>query len=234
LTVTNTELARIRRIAIQQGDRELRRTAFRFADEFRELRLRAGISQRAVARAIDVHSTVITRLERGDPSVGAIIRARACAVLGADFRLQLYPERSALLYDAAHARIIERLVKLAGPGWRVRLEHPLPRRRSIDACFFAHEAIVVSEVETRLGRLEAMQRELEEKREAIRLSFGAERPVHVVLVLPPTRRHRALVRDHPSLLRTAFPASSGEIRAAFADPKRLFPGDGILWVAGSR
>ena len=112
----NTGPGSVRRSALQQGDRELRRTSFRFAEDYRELRLRIGVSQRAVAMAIDVDRSVITRLEQGDPTVGPAIRARACAVLGADFRMQLYPERSAMIYDAAHARLVERVILLAGAG----------------------------------------------------------------------------------------------------------------------
>ena len=116
----------VRRSALQQGDRELRRTSFRFAEDYRELRLRVGVSQRAVAIAIGVDRSVITRLEQGDPTVGPAIRARACAVLGADFRMQLYPERSAMIYDAAHDRLVERVIALAATAWNVEPEAPLP------------------------------------------------------------------------------------------------------------
>ena len=223
----------IRRAAIQQGDRELRRTAFRFAEDFRELRLRAGVSQRAVAQAIGVDQSVIARLERANPSVSARIRARACAVLGADFRMQFYRERSAQIYDAAHARIVNRLVALVGTGWRTELELMLPGHRSVDACLFSRRAIVVSEVETRVRRLEQVQRELESKREAVTAQFGTDRPVHVVLTLPPTHHHRGLVREHPALVESGFPASSARTRAALADASLPYPGDGILWVSGS-
>src|SRR4051812_9660375 len=107
----------IRREALNAGDRELRWTARRFGDDFRELRLRAGVSQAAVARAIGVHRDVISRLERGDEDVSLAIRSRASATLGCDFRLQLYRERSPLLFDAAHARIIERLLELRHRSW---------------------------------------------------------------------------------------------------------------------
>lgn len=42
----------VRRDAIHSGDRELRRTARRFGEDFREVRLRIGVSQSAVARAM--------------------------------------------------------------------------------------------------------------------------------------------------------------------------------------
>jgi len=223
----------VRRSALQQGDRELRRTAFRFGEDYRELRLRVGVSQRAVAIAIDVDRSVITRLEQGDPTVGPAIRARACAVLGADFRMQLYPERSSMIYDAAHARIIERGIALAGAGWMVEPEMPLPGRRSADMCFLSRSCIVLIEVESRVRRFEEIQRELHAKRDAVLVRFGPERCVHVVLALPPTHHHRALVRTHPALVSAAFPVPSALIRRALSAPGQPFPGEGILWVAGS-
>jgi transcriptional regulator with XRE-family HTH domain len=231
--MTTREPALVRRAAIQQGDRELRRTAFRFADDFRELRLRIGVSQRAVAEAIGVDPSVINRLERADPSVSPVIRARACAVLGADFRMQLYRERSALIYDAAHARIVERLVRMVGSGWRVNLEAPLPGRRSIDACLQSPRCIVIGEVESRVRRLEEIQRELHSKRDAAIERYGQDRRIHVLLVLPPTHHHRALIREHASQITASFPARQSAIKAALADASLPYPGDAILWVPGS-
>jgi transcriptional regulator with XRE-family HTH domain len=232
-TMSQLDRARLQRSITLQGDRELRRTAFRFAEDFRELRLRVGVSQRAIAIAIGVDRSVITRLERGDPSVSPAVRARACAALGADFRMQLYHERAALIYDAGHARLVDRLVSMVGRGWRTELELALPGRRSVDACHFSPSTIVVAEVETRVRRLEQIQRELKSKQDSAIAQFGLERPIHVVLALPPTHHHRALIREHPALIRTAFPARSAQIRAALADAALPFPGDGILWVPGA-
>ena len=231
--MTSPEPGRVRRSALQQGDRELRRTSFRFGEDYRELRLRVGVSQRAVAIAIDVDRSVITRLEQGDPTVGPAIRARACAVLGADFRMQLYPERSAMIYDAAHARLVERVIAMAATAWNVEPEAPLPGRRSVDLCLRSSLCVVLIEVESRIRRLEEIQRELHAKRDAVLVRSGSERCVHVVLALPPTHHHRALVRTHPALVAAAFPVSSAHIRRALSAPAQPFPGDGILWVAGS-
>src|SRR3954454_7684486 len=115
-----------RREAINAGDRELRWTARRFGDDFRELRLRAGVSQAAVARSIGVDRSVVTRLERGDATVGNPIRARAAACLGADFRLQIYSQRAPMIFDAAHARVIERLLSAAHSRWHPVVEAPVP------------------------------------------------------------------------------------------------------------
>ena len=56
------------RTAIHEGDRQLRRAGTRFGEEFRLIRLRTGVSQAAVARAIGVDRASICRIEAGDPT----------------------------------------------------------------------------------------------------------------------------------------------------------------------
>src|SRR5215210_165450 len=224
----------VRREAMNAGDRELRWTARRFGDDFRELRLRAGVSQAAVADAIGVHRAVVSRIERGEGDVAASIRARACACLGADFRMQLYAERGSMLFDAAHARIVERLLQLRHRSWRATTEAAVggPGRRSVDVRLERSRDIVLVEVETRLRRLEEIIRELAGKRQSTEAHAGSRR-VHVVLVLPPTRNHRAVAREHRHVIDAAFPVESGVLRAALESRSGEWPGDGIIWIAGS-
>lgn len=222
------------RRALYDGDRELRRTCRRFGEEFRLLRLRAGATQAAVARAIGVDRSVICRIEHGDASVSNEIRARAAAALGADFRLQIYAERGPLIFDAAQAPVVERLLALRHSSWRPTVEAviPGPGRRSVDVQLEGSDEIVLLEVESRVGRLEEIARELHAKRDDV----AAARPgwrVHVALVLPPTRHHTTLVRDHPETIRAAFPIPSANLRAAL-EQGGDWPGDGILWLAGGR
>ena len=225
----------IRREALHDGDRQLRRVATRFGEDFRELRLRFGVTQAAIARAIGVDRSVIARIERGDPSVSNRIRARACAVLGADFRVALYPGRAPLIYDAAHSRIVERLLALRHRRWRATVEAPVPGpgRRSSDVRLAAARDVVLCEVESRARRVEQLIRELHAKREAVEVELGGRFRVHVVLVLPPTRHHQTLVRELPTTLRAAFPVGSADLRRALESPDAPWPGDGILWVPGS-
>lgn len=229
VTTTNT----ISRAAIHEGDRQLRRTCIRFGEEFREIRLRAGVSQAVVARAVGVARSVICRIEQGDPDVSPRIRARAAAVLGADLRISIYPEAAPLIHDAAHARIVEAVLKLSHPRWRATIEAPVPGpgRRSSDIRLDHGLDTVLLEVESRVRALEAIIRECAEKRAAVAAEIGPERRVHVVLVLPPTRHHKALVAAHPRIVATAFPASRHELDLALAHPVAPWPGDGILWLA---
>jgi transcriptional regulator with XRE-family HTH domain len=223
----------LRQEAIRTGDRELRRTARRFADDFRELRLRAGVSQSAVSAAIGVDRSVICRLERGDEGISLEIRARACACLGADFRLQLYPERTPMLFDLAHARISDRLIAVSHPMWGATIEAhvPGPGRRSVDLLLARGDDVVLVEIETRLRRFEEILRELHGKRDGVRDSVPGRR-VHVVLALPPTRHHQLLVRALPGAIRAALPTPPALLARALASSEEVWPGDGILWIAG--
>jgi len=228
--------ASISRAAIHAGDRQLRRTCVRFGEEFRDIRLRAGVSQAAVARAIGVARSVICRLEQGDADVSPRIRARAASALGADVRISIYPEAAPLIHDAAHARIVEALLALTHPSWRVTLESPIPGpgRRSSDIRFDRDLDIVLLEVESRVRAFEAIIREGAEKRAAVAASVGAERRLHVVLVLLPTRHHKSLVAAHPRIVTAAYPAAQRDLLEALTTSAAPWPGDGILWVAPDR
>lgn len=219
------------RAAVSEGDRALRRSAARSAEDFRQLRIRAGVSQAAVARAIGVTRSVICRLEQGDPDVSARIRARAAAAVGAEFRMALYADRDPVIHDAAHARIVERLLELRNAAWRATVESPVPGggRRSTDVRLDRGSDVVLVEVETRVQALEAIVRECADKRAAVRAA-EPDRRVHVLLVLPRTRHHRAIASAHPGIIRAAFPVPSERLLATLADPTEPWPGDGILWL----
>ena len=190
---------RVSRLAVNDGDRQLRRTSTRFGEELREIRLRAGVSQSAVAQTIDVSRSVICRIEQGDPNVSSRIRARVAAALGAEFRIAVYPSNAPLIHDAAHARIVEAVLRRCHPTWRATVEAPVPGpgRRSTDMRLDRRNDVVLMEVETRIGAFEAILREVAEKRRAVAEVTPGKR-IHVVLVLPPTRHHRDLVASHPT------------------------------------
>ena len=56
------------------------------------------------------------------------------------------------------------------------------------------------EVETHVRALEAIIREGAGKRAAVADTAPATQRIHVVLVLPPSRHHRALVKAHPGIV----------------------------------
>ncbi|HEY6058545.1 MAG TPA: helix-turn-helix transcriptional regulator [Candidatus Limnocylindrales bacterium] len=220
------------RSAVYAGDRELRRTCARFGEELRELRLRAGVSQAAVARAIGVARSVVCRLEAGDVGVSARTRARAAAVVGSTFRMAAYPDAEPLIRDAAHARLVEALLAIKHPSWQATLEAPVPGpgHRASDIRLDAGPQVVLIEVESRIRVLETIVRELQSKRQVVLELERSSRPVSVLLALPATRHHRALVRAHPALVSAALPVGDAAIRAALNRGHLPWPGDGLLWL----
>ena len=226
----------VSRAAINEGDRQLRRTCTRFGDEFQEVRLRAGLSQAAVARAVGVARSVICRMEHGDRDVSPRIRARAAAVLGADFAsrsTRKRPRSSTMPRMRISSRRCSPLAILAGEP-RSKSPVPGPGRRSTDIRFDHRLDAVLVEVESRIRSFEAIIRECADKRAAVAQVLGPDHRVHVALVLPPTRHHKALIAAHPRIVATAFPVSHANLELALSDPVAPWPGDGILWMAKSR
>ena len=226
----------ISRTAINEGDRQARRQATRLGDELAHLRTRSGLSQAAISRALGIDRSVISRLERGDPNVGLSIRFRVAAVLGADPRLSAYVNSGPLIRDSAQARTVEAILAWLDRRWQRTVEAPLPApdRRSVDLRLDGPASTVLCEVETRVGSLEEIIRELHAKRDAVRTAMAsgprAHVPIHAVLILPRTRHHQAIVREHPRTIQAAFPMPSESILGALRDVTCQWTGDGILWV----
>ncbi|MBF8290481.1 MAG: cro/C1-type protein [Chloroflexi bacterium] len=240
MTGTDTRISRISRQATNEGDRALRRTARRFGEDFRALRLRLGVTQAAVARTIGVARSVICRLETGDDEVGPRIRARACADLGATYKMAMYADAQPMIRDAAHARLIETLLRLRHPDWRATVEAPVatampgPAHRSTDVRLDGARQIVLFEMETRIERWEELAREAHSKRAAVRAVAPGGVDVHAVLVLPPSHRNRAVIRSLPATVHAAFPVANSSLRDALTSRPGPWPGDGILWLPAGR
>ncbi|MGH2466074.1 MAG: helix-turn-helix transcriptional regulator [Candidatus Limnocylindrales bacterium] len=228
----------VNRKALSEAERGLRHQSTRAADELRALRLRAGLSQAAVAREVGVARSVVTRLGAGDPGITLRTRFRIATVLGADLRLTAYAESGPLIRDTAQSAIVEHLLGVTDPLWRPRIEAPIPGpgRRSVDLLLQGPRDVVLIEVETHVSSLEEIIRELHAKRQALIAAHRTpgtepEEPrVHVVLALPPTRHHRAIIAAHPRMIAAAFPVSSSSLEDALRRPTEPWPGDGILWV----
>jgi transcriptional regulator with XRE-family HTH domain len=227
------QLAGSRRLVQREAARLSRLDAIRTGQELRELRLGLGVPQAEVARAIGVSRSVISELEAGDPTVGLEIRRRAAVAVGADLRVNVYPGATPLLHDAAHARLIERILVRRHPRWHAQIEAPVPGpgRSSTDIRLEALGEIVAIEVETHIRAWDAVVRRCREKLERIREALGGRAVVHAVLCLPPTRHHRQLVAELGESVRTTFPVPSEQLRRAL-EQGTAWPGDGILWMAG--
>jgi transcriptional regulator with XRE-family HTH domain len=223
------------RVIDREATRLARLDASRIAQELRELRLGLGVSQAALARVVGVTRSVVCELEAGDPTVGLEIRRRTAIALGADLRINVYPGATPMLHDAAHARIIERLLARRHRRWRAEVEARVPgrARASTDVRLSAPGTIVLIEVETHVRRWEETVRRCFEKRDEVRQAEDEGTRVFAVLCLPPTRHHRELVAGLSESIRVAFPTASERLRQALEEGTD-WSGDGILWVAGRR
>lgn len=143
--------------------------------------------------------------------------------------MNVYAGSGSLIRDAAQAGIIETILAKADARWPQTVEAavPGPGSRSVDLRLTAPGAIVLIEVESRVGSLEEIVRELHSKREAVaRADSGDSPPIHVVLGLPRTRHHESIVKTHPRTIAAAFPAGSTAIEAALRDVSLPWPGTG--------
>jgi DNA-binding XRE family transcriptional regulator len=206
----------------------------RLGEELCAARARLGLTQADVGRAVGVSRSTVSALEGGDPGVSLQIRFRVGLLLGLRLRLPAYADQTPLLHDAAHARIVERLVRMANQRWRITLESPVPGpgTRSSDLRLEAGPDVVLFEVESHVLRWEEIVRETQSKRETVRAALPSRR-VHSVLVLPPTRHHRDLVAALRSSVRSVFPHPSSTLEACLAGADGAWPGDGLLWVPGA-
>lgn len=222
----------LRRAVRLEADHLLRLEALAQGEALREQRLRLQIAQADVARAIGVSRSVISALERGDTGVSLEIRFRAAEVLGLRLRLPAYLDGTPRLYDRNHSLIIEHLLAIRHPRWRVELEAPVPGpgRRSTDVRLECGHDIVLTEVESMLRRWEQEAREIHDKARAVAEAVGPERRVHSLLVLPPTRHNRELIASLSGSVAAVFPADEGAIRRALTGSSEPWPGNGLLWL----
>jgi transcriptional regulator with XRE-family HTH domain len=189
------------------------------AHQLRRARRSRGLSLAAVAQAVGISTSWLSRMERGlvsDPGVMAL--ARCCAVVGLDLSVRTYSGGQPIR-DAGHAALLGRFhATLPGViGWR--LEVPMPRagdQRAWDAVVEgAGQAWRYGvEAETRPDDGQAIVRRI-----ALKTRDGAVGGV--ILLLPDTRQARLFRRAYATLLASQFPVRGGaalrRLRAG-ADP----------------
>lgn len=192
------------------------------AREWRDLRLQAGLTQRAVARAIGVSKATYGRIERGQaPEVGLTRAALISAILGADLSVKTYAAGPPLR-DAAHAALLTRFDRRVPSIWRNRHESPMPvtgDQRAWDRRLDGPVCIGV-EAETRPSDLQALERSIHLKQR----DSGVDR---VILLVSDTDRNRSLLRVAVPVLRPSFPLSTRDVLMALREGRD--PGaDGLV------
>lgn len=192
-----------------RGNRQARRLLRDLGTELREVRLGAGLSQRAVARAAGLNQSRISRTEHAQRIPARLDELAAhCAVLGLRLSVKAYPDGSPVR-DAGQLRLLDRLrlrlhprfhwrseVLVGGPGdlraWDVQLDGP---------------GSIGVDAETQLRDIQAVQRRIETKAR----DSGVDR---VVMLVAATRHNRLALSLHRRALASTFPADTGEILLA--------------------
>lgn len=200
-----------------RGARHARTSLAAIADELREARLAAGMSQQHVASVAGLTQSRVSRTERCQrlpPRIDEL--ARHCAALGLRLSLRAYPDASPVR-DAAQLRLLARLRAQLGPGLRWRSEVPVGGEgdlRAWDVVLDARgagapepAASVGIDAETRLRDIQALQRRVELKRRDSGVDI-------VALLLADTKHNRAVLRAYRTALTSTFPLDTAAVMSA--------------------
>jgi transcriptional regulator with XRE-family HTH domain len=209
------------------------------------VRVHLGLRQVDVARLAGVDQKVVSFLERGlFERVSIPLIRRVCAALGIDFAVDLR-YRGALgdrLLDRGHAALIERvLAELQALGWIVRPEFTFNvygDRGSVDILAWhpARRALLIVEVKTRLGDLQALLMAMSKKVRVVpgvaaeEMGWSRAALAHVV-VMADTHANRSTVTAHATTFAATFPGRTAACRAWLKAPDGDFAG---LWFLALR
>lgn len=202
-----------------------RRLVVAIAEELRNARMAAGLSQATAGAPCGLSHSEIQRLESGALRRLDPVRLYCYAdVLGLELSIRLYPAADALR-DRGHAALLERTRKLIHPSLRWRTEVPLPipgDRRAWDATITGEDWWRPVEAETRLADGQALARKLSLKLRDGNADF-------VVVIAADTRHNRSVADAVRRALGPAFAADPAIVRRALADGRD--PGTSALLLA---
>lgn len=229
-----TELKRHIRIRQEEFRRAL-------ADELRRIVESEGLSLRAIARAVDVDSSQLSRVLRGKEGISHEALVAVAAGLGHDVSLRLFESTGPRVRDRLQARMIEALLVMAHQRWIPRLEVAVyrPVRGVIDLVLQDRETwdLVAGEGHSQLRSVESQMRRAGEKADALPSASGYPwSPEPVVpgigrlLILRSTSATHELVRTLPATFRAAYPDSTEAAVDALRTGTRPWPGSAIVWV----
>jgi hypothetical protein len=157
----------------------------------------------------------------------AVLVAATDAV-GLDLVLRTYPGRGPGLRDTGQLTIARRIAAMAHPSWRVALEEPAgDHGEAIDQVFWGADTIVAVEIERMLLDFQAQYRRASIKRDW--LAARHTRPVRLVLAVEDTRRNRAAVAPHLTLIHTVLLVGPRQALAALRTGTDL-GGDALCWI----
>lgn len=209
---------------LDEALRRAKRARMQVGDELREARLRAGVGQAAVARALGCSASTISRVERGlVKNVAIEFLTRHAAAVGLVVRVGLFPVGSPVR-DAGQLRVLNRLQPHIGPGWRWVVEMSVrgDDLRAFDAGVIRPGCRIGFEVWSRVRDVQAQARASCQKQ----LDGGVDR---LILVFGDTDANRRAVRDAGEALRRAFPLTTRQVLASLREDRDP-GGNGIVFI----
>jgi len=195
----------IRERRLDRARRLVSRALVALGEEFREARIAAGLTQRAVAAAAGISGSELSRIEHGRaPHVAYETLVKIGSVLGLDVPLRAFPNGVAVR-DAAQMGLLARFRSLLPPSMRHRSEVPIRPadagdRRAWDLVVDGAGWSVGVEAETRLRDVQALCRRIALKAR----DGGTDR---VLLLVADTRHNRHVLRLAADDFASLFPGS---------------------------
>lgn len=202
--------------------------AVKVGGSIRTARGTAGFSVATASARAGIADSTWRRIERGAPGASLTTVCAMTDAVGLDFVAQVFPGSGPRLRDTGQLELARVLAGMASPAWTVTLEVPAgDHGEAIDLVLWRPDEIVAVEIERLMLDAQAQIRRLILKRDW--LAARHRRPVRLVVVVEDTRRNRAAMAPHLSLLRTTFPAGSREVYAAVRSRHPLGR-DGLAWL----
>jgi transcriptional regulator with XRE-family HTH domain len=229
---------KVRREARQRA-LELRRAV---GGDLRRMRLDAGLSAAAVARAASIDPAYLAHVERGEQEAGLEVLAAIGSVLGADLGVRLHPNTGPLIHDRTQAPMEEALLRALHRRWIPSPEVLVvdPSRGVIDLVLDddTDDLLVATELQGQLRRLEQQVRWHREKELSMPSSSvwsfaaaGGRRPrTSRLLVLRSSHAIRDIATTFEATLRAAYPARLADTLGALCGTSP-WPGPAIAWMA---
>lgn len=238
MEITRTGVAR-------ETARRMRRLGLQNGEDIRRLRTDAGVSLADLGAVVGVNKSHLARIEGNQAQPSLEVLTAIGVALGADLSVRYFPGSGPQLHDPFQAPMLEALLRILDPRWRVELEVPIvkPARGVIDVVLHSETAdvTIAMEVYSELRRLEQQIRWSAEKADGLAERIAEEsrldrRPtVCRLLVLRSTVATREIARVYRATLAATYPARTRDVVDALTTSTAPWPGSGIVWmrVAGS-
>jgi transcriptional regulator with XRE-family HTH domain len=194
--------------------------------ELRRQRTQAGLSQRAVAAAVNRSQAEIWRLEHlaNVANVSFVEAAELAAVLGYEISIGLHPSGPPIR-DRGHQALLGRFRRAISPAFAVAAEVPFPNLgdpRSWDLVLGIPGQRIGVEAETRIRDIQALARRIHQRERDGMVDA-------IVVVLGESTVNRRLIDELGASLGPTFGLPRRQVLASLRHGRPL-PGSGVLLI----